>query len=317
MTSFETITLDDYKKLVDNEKKIFDLTENFTTPEILNKYRDSDKNVEDKIKKNEKIREKYDNLDKIINKNIDKLKTKPKRDFSANYDYDYDDSSISVLDKTDYDYYDINSKIREQNYRFNNDDEILDSFSKIFKEYNIEYNPRPNTQYYRVRYLLNKIKGNIPVDLYNHFHATLSENNKAYHIIPIDKKEQKGSSINNIIINDKDLNKGILRVRYLNNRKLTNYLLKHDYKISKKMVNAIKFNKDIHKLSNKEMKIYHELQKFLNKEQNINVLIGSYLSGNVSKRLYNKISSMLYNKLKNNIISKKEYTRLINKINKI
>ena len=51
MTSFETISLDDYKKLVDNEKKIFDLTENFATPEILNKYRDSDKNIEDKILK--------------------------------------------------------------------------------------------------------------------------------------------------------------------------------------------------------------------------------------------------------------------------
>ena len=209
-------------------------------------------------------------------------------------------------------------KIYEQNYRFNNDDEILDSFSKIFKEYSIKYNPRPDTRYYRVRYLLNKIKGNIPVDLYNHFHATLSENNKAYHIITIDKKdEQTGSSINNIIINDKDLNKGILRVRYLNNRKLTNNLLKHDYKISKNMVNAIKFNKDLHKLSKNEMKIYHELQKFLNKEKDINVLIGSYLSGNNSKKLYNKISSMLYNKLKNGMINKKEYTKLINKINKI
>ena len=187
MTSFETITLDDYKKLIDNEKKIFDLTENFTSPEILNKYRHSDKNVEYKIKKNEKTREKYENLYKIINKSIDKLKTKPKKDFIANYDCDDDDSSISVLDKTEYDYNDINSKIREQNYRFNNDDEILDSFSKIFKEYDIEYNPRQNTQYYRVRYLLNKIKGNITVDLYNYFHTTLSENNKAYHIIPIDE----------------------------------------------------------------------------------------------------------------------------------
>ena len=114
MTSFETISLDDYKKLVDNEKKIFDLTENFTTPEILNKYRNSDKNVEDKIKKNEKIKEKYDNLDKIINKSIDKLKNKPKKDFAVNYNYDDDDdASISVLDKTEYDYDDINSKIRE------------------------------------------------------------------------------------------------------------------------------------------------------------------------------------------------------------
>ena len=103
-----------------------------------------------KFKKNEKIKEKYENLDKIINKSIDKLKTKPKKDFTAYYDYDDDDddddSSISVLDKTEYNYNDINSKIREQNYRFNNDDEILDSFSKIFKEYDIEYNPRQNTQ---------------------------------------------------------------------------------------------------------------------------------------------------------------------------
>ena len=103
----------------------------------------------------------------------------------------------------------------------------------------------------------------------------------------------------------------------MNNRKLTNNLLKHDYKISKNMVNAIKFNKNLHKLSKNELKIYHELQKFLNKPQDINVLIGSYLSGNNSKKLYNKISSMLYHKLKNNIISKKEYTKLINKINKI
>ena len=117
------------------------------------------------------------------------------------------------------------------------------------------------------------------------------------------------------MINDKDLNKGILGVRYLNNRKLANDLLKHDYKISKNMVNAIKFNKDLHKLSKNEMKIYHELQKFLNKKQD--VLIGSNLSGNNSKKLYNKISSMLYNKLKNGIINKREYTKLINKINKI
>ena len=130
-------------------------------------------------------------MDKIINKSIDKLKTKPRKDFSANYDYDDDHNTISVLDKTDYDYDDINSKIREQNYTFNNDNEILDSFSKIFKEYDIEYNPRQNTRYYRVRYLLNKIKENIPVDLYNYFHTSLSEYNKAYHIIPIDKKTNK------------------------------------------------------------------------------------------------------------------------------
>ena len=59
------------------------------------------------------------------------------------------------------------------------------------------------------------------------------------------------------------------------------------------MVNAIKFYKDIHRLSNNEKNIYYELQKFLNKEQDINVLIGSYISGNNSKTLYNKINKML------------------------
>ena len=120
----------------------------------------------------------------------------------------------------------------------------------------------------------------------------------------------------NIKINNKDLDKGILRIRYSNIRKLTNNLLKDDYKISKRIVNAIKFNKDIYKLFDNEKNIYYELQKFLNKEQDINVLIGSYISGNNSKTLYNKINKMLYNKLKNNLISKKEYTSLLNKINK-
>ena len=82
------------------------------------------------------------------------------------------------------------------------------------------------------------------------------------------------------------------------------------------MINAIKFNKDIHKLSNNEKNIYFELQKFLNKEQDINVLIGSYISSNNSKTLYNKINKLIYNKLKNNLISEKEYTSLLNKINK-
>ena len=209
----------------------------------------------------------------------------------------------------------------EQQYNFDNDDSILESFSKIYKKHDIKYKPQNDTKFIRVRYLLKKLKDNDDVNtsLYNHFHTSLSERNKLYHKIPTyeDEDEQTGSSINNIMINDKDLNKGILRVRYLNNRKLTNNLLKHDYKISKNMVNAIKFNKNLHKLSKNEMKIYHELQKFLNKGHDINVLIGSYLSGNNSKKLYNKISSILYNKLKNNIISKKEYTKMVNKIDKI
>ena len=319
MTSFETISLDDYKKLVANEKKIFDLTENFTTPQILNKYRHSDKNVDKKIKE----KEKYENLDKVINKNIDKIKEKSIKNITNNYysnvnDEIEDEKYMENINKEMND--NIVNLYEEEEYNFDNDDSILDSFSRIYKKHDIKYKPQKNTKFIRVKYLLQKLKDNDDIDrsIYNHFHTSLSERNRLYHKIPTyEDKYQEGSSINNIIINNKDLNKGILRVRYLNNRKLTNNLLRHDYKISKNMVNAIKFNKNLHKLSKNELKIYHELQKFLNKEQDINVLIGSYLSGNNSKKLYNKISSMLYNKLKNNIISKREYTKLINKINKI
>ena len=315
MTSFESISLDDYKKLAANEKKIFDLTENFTTTAILNKYRHLDKNVDKKIKENEK----YENLDKIINKNIDKIKEKSIKNITNNYysnnnDKVEDDKYMEYLNKEMND--DI-IKLFEEEYNFDNDESIIDSFSKIYEKHNIKYKPQNNTKFIRVRYLLRKLKDNDDIDrsLYNHFHTSLSEKNKLYHKIPTyEDKYQEGSSVNNIMINNKDLNNGVLRVRYLNNRKLTNNLLKHDYKISKNMVKAIKFNKDLYKLSKNELKIYHELQKFLNKEQDINVLIGSYLSGNNSKKLYNKISSMLYNKLKNNIISKKEYIKLINKI---
>ena len=183
-----------------------------------------------------------------------------------------------------------------------------------------------------MKYLLDKLYNNdsVPKELYNHFNNSLTNLKFKNKKIPVDYNynsqmllkdkitKQTGQSINNnnIKINNKDLDEGILRISYSNNRKLSNKLLKDDYKISKRMVDAIKFNKDIHKLSNNEKKTYYELQKFLNKEQDINVLIGSYISGNHSKSLYNKINKMLYYKLKNNLINKREYTSLLNKINK-
>ena len=93
------------------------MTKNFTTPEILNKYRHTDENINKKIKQEDMNKEKYENLDKIINKNVDKLKIRP---IKANKqiskeDYSDDDDTISVLDKTDYDYNDIASKIYRQN----------------------------------------------------------------------------------------------------------------------------------------------------------------------------------------------------------
>ena len=49
--SFRTIDLDEYKKLLKNKKKMFDMT--FPTPESLNKYRDDDNKVDQKILRDE------------------------------------------------------------------------------------------------------------------------------------------------------------------------------------------------------------------------------------------------------------------------
>ena len=148
MTSFATITPEEYRKLVNNERKFFDMTKNFTTPEILSKYRHIDENINKKIKQEEINKEKYENLDKIIDRNIDRIKEKTIKASKQISTEDYSDDNNIVSDKTEYDYHDIKSKIYRQNYRFNNDDEILNSFSKIFKEYDMEYNSRSNTKYY-------------------------------------------------------------------------------------------------------------------------------------------------------------------------
>ena len=46
------------------------------------------------------------------------------------------------------------SNIYNREYKFDNDDSILDSFSKLYEEYNIDYKPREKTKFIRVRYLL-------------------------------------------------------------------------------------------------------------------------------------------------------------------
>ena len=127
-------------------------------------------------------------MDKIINKNIDKLKIKPTNDLIDDYAHISDDKNDHTLD---YDIY--MSKKYKWEYKFDNDDSILDSFSKIYEEHNIEYQPREKPQFIRVRYLLQKMKesDNVPTNLYNHFHTSLSENNKLYHKIPTCQEEEQ------------------------------------------------------------------------------------------------------------------------------
>ena len=218
----------------------------------------------------------------------------------------------------------------------------MQSFADVFKKYKLTYIPRSRTTSVSSRYLLSKLKDpkKVPIDLYQYFENNLRNKRKmnlkfkrydnelvlnesdrileeptvqeVNDTVPI----QEGQGIlNNIKIDENSLNKNILKIRYLNGRKLNNKLLKHDYKISKNMKDAIKFNKNINKLSSNEKNIYYELEKYINKDKPLDVLIGSYLSGDINKKLFNRINKILYNKYKNNLITYNEYTNLLNKIN--
>ena len=318
--SFKTINLEEYKRLLNNKKKMYDMT--FPTPESVNKYRDDDK-INQKILYDEQINKQNENLSEMFDKNLDKNLNKYFNEKNKNFVVDMLNLGDNSKDLIEVDKHEDKNLLKdvfeiEDQYKFIKNEDILNSFQKVFQDYNVVYKPHKKSKNIYVKYLLDKLynSDSVPKEIFNHFNNSLTNLKSKNKKIPVNYNDDGKMIMEGGNIKIKDLDKGILRVRYSNNRKLTNKLLKDDYKISKRMVDAIKFNKDIHKLSSNEKNIYYELQKFLNKEQDINVLIGSYLSGNHSKSLFNKINKMLYNKLKNNLISKKEYTTLLNKINK-
>ena len=91
--------------------------------------------------------------------------------------------------------------------------------------------------------------------------------------------------------------------------------LNQDCKVPNNMKNALLKNININKLSKNEYNVYNALQKYIrNENNNLQLLISSYLAGNKSTDLYNKINEMLYNNYKNNKISKKEYQNIINEL---
>ena len=250
---FKKITVKEYDNLIKNKNKMYNISKNFTLSELMNKYRDEDDIINKKIEINEQQLLQNENLSKTFDKYFDK-----KEDVT----------------------------IYSQDYPMNNMNDIVMSLNKIFNKYNISYKPRKNSIKVKINYLLGKLEKNknINDDLFKYFDNNIrnlkklnhelyfNENDKLYNrenilmepnnttsdididtlsnlnIVPI----QKGQGVlNNIKIDENSLNKNILKIRYLNGRKLNNKLLKHDYKISKNMKDALKFNKNIHKLSSK------------------------------------------------------------------
>ena len=127
-------------------------------------------------------------------------------------------------------------------------------------------------------------------------------------------KNLKGEGINQyrMIKIDKDaLKKNILKIRYNNGRKLNNKYLHDDMIISNNIKNSILKNRNVNKLTKNEYLVYTLLNKYKNDDTNL--LISSYLAGNVSDNLYNTINKNLYDKLKNNELSKQNYYNILKK----
>ena len=221
---------------------MYNITPHFTSPELLNKYRDDDV-INKKIEIDEKVNEQNENLARAIDKDLNK----------------------HLNEKSDI------SKYKDL-YTFKNNVDILNSFIEIFNDYDLSYKPRSKTTKVSCQYLLNKLEKSRKFQKnYSNISILIYETNKKLNlkfklhsqdniplipeiiedddnnIVPIEQHGQ--GTLNNIKINENSLNKNILKIRYLNGRKLNNKLLKHDYKISKSMKEAIKFNKNVHKLS--------------------------------------------------------------------
>ena len=131
----------------------------------------------------------------------------------------------------------------------------------------------------------------------------------------VDTLTGKGLNFDRIKIDENLLKKNILKVRYINsNRKINNKFLKEDYKISNNMKNSILKNTGLNKLTKNEYNVYNILQKYRKNNNNLQLLISSYLAGNKNKDLYNKINELLYKNYKNNIINKKQYQNIMNKL---
>ena len=209
--SFKNISQEEYDRLVKNKNRIFDLT--FKTPERINKYR-HDKNIYDEIIYNEKQNKKIDNYSKILHVNFNKHLPKNNKNnenmilntleyvdnllkqSKDSTDIDKIKNVFKLLSKKkdDNNYYinyaDLKSKINFDNfkksdydnkyknkYKFDTDDDIIQSFETIFKENDIEYKPYSKSKFHKIEYLLDKLEYHDRVDknLFNYFKNNLFE----------------------------------------------------------------------------------------------------------------------------------------------
>ena len=338
MTSFKEISVEDHKKLLDNRQNTFAKT--FKNTELLRNFEQTKtKNTIDNIIKDENQIKKDEYIEKLSNKISNKLQPKSneliKDDGEKEYNFlnnaNYYIGNPKIILTTIKDIY-LKSNVPFENIylprqstkyvyldtivrKINSNSDIADEIKYNFvRDYNNIVN-KTSIKYSRQDYekfVINPIKEYYDKDTRDERDKSLKHKLKSDIGKTIIKNFTGEGIFDKIRIDKNLLKKNILKVRYIRSgRKLNNKLLREDYKISNNMKNALLKNININKLSKNEYDVYNTLQKYIrNNNDNLQLLISSYLAGNKSTDLYNKINEILYNNYKNNKISKKEYRKL-------
>ena len=147
---FKKNTVKEYDNLIKNKNKMYNISKNFTSLELMNKYRDEDDIINKKIKINEQQILQNENLSKTFDKYFNK-----KEDVT----------------------------IYSQDYPMNNMNNIVMSLNKVFDKYNISYKPRKNSIKVKINYLLGKLEKNknINDNLFKYFDNNIRNLKKLNH----------------------------------------------------------------------------------------------------------------------------------------
>ena len=138
--SFRTIDLDEYKKLLKNKQKMFDMT--FPTPESINKYRDNDDKIDQKILHDKEINKQNKNLSEMFDKNLDKYFNEKNNNLPFVVDMvNLGDNSTDLIKFDKHENKNLLKDVFEidDQYKFIKDEDIIDSFQKVFQDYNVVY----------------------------------------------------------------------------------------------------------------------------------------------------------------------------------
>ena len=140
--SFKTINLEEYKRLMKNKKKMFDMT--FPTPESINKYRDNDENINKKILQEEKVTKQNKNLSEMFDKNLNKYFNEKTNNLPFVVDMlNLGNNSTDLIKVDKHENENLLKDVFEidNQYKFLTDKDIIDSFQKVFQDYNVVYTP--------------------------------------------------------------------------------------------------------------------------------------------------------------------------------